>query len=164
MSGKFAFEWAKSFSNSDLKRGTVAILRALQTFLNNDNGYGYPTIQQIAREAKATDRTVKTHLKIARQKGWLIIGKNAHKKNSYPNNTYQAIIPNIPSENSSLRFINHGESFTKPNEKNSINLVKNIPTNSNINSNNSENKQLAYFYDQSMKSYYEKRKLEEVKK
>jgi hypothetical protein len=163
MKGRFTFEWADAFSNSELKGATIAVLRALQTFLKNETGYGYPTQKQIAQKAKRTRECVNTHLKIAEKKGWIIVGKYAHK-NGYPNNTYQAVIPNKPSEKNLLGFNQPSEKITKPSENINQNLVKNINTNSNINSNNTNYDYIKYAKKLSIHDFQRKKAEYELKK
>jgi len=131
MSDRFAFEWAEAFENSDLPAGTIAILRVLQTFLNNKTGFGYPTIAQLCAKSKRSKTTVIYHLKYAEKDGWLEswLGKKSNGQN-WKNKTYQAIIPNKGGANIEPPIAKDGSFIIKGGSVINEKVVQKVATNS----------------------------------
>lgn len=93
--GKTSFlqSWKKAIRSSNLPSSSKLILHTLADHMNGDGRSCYPTQQMIADETSFIRKTIKTHIEICLDRGFITRYKHKSEHQKYINHGYIAKIP-----------------------------------------------------------------------
>lgn len=89
----FVHEWKLAFRASDLPSPAKHVLFELCEFMDKDGKRCFPSIQLLASNTGMGEKTVRRHLKVAVEKGWLFRLRHGKNGQAWANYHYQAKLP-----------------------------------------------------------------------
>lgn len=92
------YTWRAAILRSDLPSTTRHVLLTLSCYVNDVGQSAYPSIETLANNTGLTDRAVIKHLQIAKEHGFLAIGKHGFAGRRWAHNEYFPKIPNVEYE------------------------------------------------------------------
>jgi hypothetical protein len=87
------FSWRTAVLESDLPATTRHVLLTLACHMNDAGESCFPSIAKLCRETGLSNRTVITHLNLAKDSGWLRIGKIGFAGQRWAQNDYRISYP-----------------------------------------------------------------------
>lgn len=87
------WSWEQAITKSGLDASTRLLLFTLATYMDKHGKSCFPSIPEIAKASGLKERTVSKHIKIAKNKGWLVISKRRMNGNKWDHNFYEAAWP-----------------------------------------------------------------------
>ncbi|HHL4081267.1 helix-turn-helix domain-containing protein [Burkholderia sola] len=85
--------WRHAILNSNLPSTTRHVLLTLSCHVNDAGEDAYPSTKTLARESGLSEKSVCTHLGIAREAGWFIVKKHGYGGQKWARNQYYPRIP-----------------------------------------------------------------------
>lgn len=89
------YTWRSAIVNSELPSTTRHVLLTLSLYINDMGQSAYPSIERLSKETGLTDRAVGKHLRLAKELGWVRVGKMGFGGQNWANNCY---FPQIPGD------------------------------------------------------------------
>jgi hypothetical protein len=105
--GKF-FSWRDAVLKSKLQPTTRHVLLTLSCHMNDAGESCFPTISTLCSETGLSKQTIITHLDLARDAGWVVIGKHGFKGQRWANNDYKISWPHMEDGQGDLPPSNKG--------------------------------------------------------
>ncbi|PZR66970.1 MAG: helix-turn-helix domain-containing protein, partial [Stutzerimonas stutzeri] len=87
------WRWRHAVASSDLPPTTRHVLATLGNKMDRDGGSCFPTIADLCVLTGLTQKTVRTHLKIASDRGWLVVRSGLFSGQKWRRNDYRARWP-----------------------------------------------------------------------
>ena len=88
------FIWEEAFGRSpDLGATTKAVLRAIAGFMDPDGGNAYPSVSTLAERTSYGRNTVRKHIRMARDAGWLVVRERNDAMGDRLSNLYRLRYP-----------------------------------------------------------------------
>lgn len=87
------FTWRSAILDSDLSFTTKGVLLILSTYMNDHGEGAYPSQKTLARKGTVSQRTIRDHIKIAVEKGWLVKRKHGYGDQRNNQNEYHIAFP-----------------------------------------------------------------------
>lgn len=75
-------------SNSDLSPTSIAVYRALLHYANRKTWSCFPSVKTIMKDTSLSERTIRKHIKILEEKGWIIKILRERKDKGKTSNMY----------------------------------------------------------------------------
>lgn len=88
-----AWSWRQAFAQSELKPTTKHVLHTLHLFMNAMGESCFPSIQDLMDNSGLDKKTILTHLKIARESGWIAVSQHGYRGKKWKRNEYCARWP-----------------------------------------------------------------------
>lgn len=88
-----SWSWRHAILKSDLPATTRHVLLTVSCFMNDVGGGCYPTQEQIAEASGLTDRSVRQHIEVAIEAGWLKRKEHGFRGQKWRNYEYEASWP-----------------------------------------------------------------------
>lgn len=130
------FSWRTAVLNSDLPPTTRHVLLTLACHMNDAGESCHPSIAKLCHETGLSNRAVISHLTIAKDRGWISIGKHGFSGQRWSNNDYRISWPDDEgSERRSLpldlKVVNVA---TEGSERSDVKVVNDVHTSTPVNS------------------------------
>ena len=87
------WRWRNAVSNSDLEATTKHILLELSKNMDRDGGSCWPTITDLCARTSRSRNTVRDHLEVAKQRGWIVIITGKFTGQKWKRHAYAATWP-----------------------------------------------------------------------
>lgn len=113
------YTWRQAILQSNLPAVTRHLLLTLSCYVNDMQEGCYPSTKTLEKVTGLSERTVITHLKIAAEKGWLVIEKHGFKGQEWARNHYHIAFPK-GAERDSVAY----EKGTEPDDKKALKEVQ----------------------------------------
>ncbi|GLR55148.1 helix-turn-helix domain-containing protein [Shinella yambaruensis] len=93
-----ALRWRNALADSALGSNAKHVLKEIHSFMNADGRQAFPTIAMLARRTSLSEKTVRTHLKVAEDAGWIDVQEGRFPGKRWRRFTYSARFPDQASE------------------------------------------------------------------
>ena len=85
--------WRRAFAASSIAPSTRLVLHTLGMFMNEIGQSCFPSIADICRLSGLDKKTVRKHLAVAREEGWIEISNHGFRGQKWKRNEYAARLP-----------------------------------------------------------------------
>lgn len=87
------FSWRHAILESDLRPTTRLVLLTLSCHMSDAGDSCFPSTRKLARETGLSERSVISHIKIARQRGWITVGLHGFGGQKWRSHEYVCAVP-----------------------------------------------------------------------